>query len=325
MDGSTRPLSRRAFVRGALLTSVAAAAAAARPIHETIARSATVADDVPPLAVHDPVVGVAARGPGLLAVGGHAAAPRVWSLAAGAQAWSAIAGDGAFPGSTSLLDVAAHTTGFLAAGWRETAEGPRPALFAADDGTAWTPASLPEVGHGVCLAVAAKDGGALAVGTTFSEPDVREPVRSVAFVSDIGGTWSEVPLAGVEAPRHGAITMVTATRAAFLLATVDVAGSRLYASSSASGPWRALAAPKTDQVVSYLAAADTDAGVLLAGIDALDRPRFWLEGARGWRETTAPAGLPTSSHVVAFARSTEALVAAGSGTSGSFVEEVTAA
>ena len=325
MDGSTRPLSRRAFVRSALLTSVAAAATAARPIHEMIARGATVADEVPPLAVHDPVVGVAARGGGLLAVGGHASAPRVWTVASDAHAWSAVAGDGAFPGSTSLLDVAAHATGFLATGWSETAEGPRPALFGSPDGSAWEPATLPEVGHGVCLAVAANDGGALAVGTTFTEPDVREPVRSVAFVSDIGGAWSEVPLEGVDAPRHGAVTMVTATRAAFLLATVDVGGSRLYASSSASGPWRAIAAPKTDQVVSFLATADTDAGVLLAGIDALDRPRFWTEGARGWRETPAPSGIPASSHVVAFARSPEALVAAGSDTSGSFVEEVTAA
>ena len=198
-------------------------------------------------------------------------------------------------------------------------------MFGSPDGSAWEPATLPEVGHGVCLAVAANAAGAVAVGTTFTEPDVREPVRSVAFVSDIGGAWSEVPLVGVDAPRHGAVTMVTATRAAFLLATVDVGGSRLYASSSASGPWRAIAAPKTDQVVSFLAAADTDAGVLLAGIDALDRPRFWLEGTRGWRETAAPTGLPTSSHVVAFARSTEALVAAGSDPSGSFVEEVTAA
>src|SRR5688500_14071361 len=141
MDGSTRPLSRRAFVRGALLTSVAAMATATRPLHETIASGATVADEVPPLAVHDPIVGVASRDGGLLAVGGHAAAPRVWTVASDAPAWSAVAGDGAFPGGTSLLDVAAHATGFLAAGWSETAGGPRPALFGSADGTAWEPAA----------------------------------------------------------------------------------------------------------------------------------------------------------------------------------------
>jgi hypothetical protein len=325
MDGSTRPLSRRAFVRGALVTTVAAAAAAARPISETIARGAEVADELPPLAVHDPVVGVAARDRGLLAVGGHTGAPRAWSLAPQASAWQAVAGDAAFPATTSLLDVASHTTGFVAAGWRETAAGPRPSLLTSPDGTAWTLASLPEVGHGVCLTVAAKDGAALAVGTTFREAGVREPQRPVAFVSDVGGSWSQVPLDGVTPPTHGAVTMLAAARGTFLLATVDVTGSRLFSATSPSGPWRSVAAPKADQVVSYVAAADTGAGVLLAGIDAVDRPRYWLEGARGWRETTAPSGIAALSHVVGFARTPAALVAAGSDATGSFVEEVTAA
>jgi hypothetical protein len=321
MDGSTRPLSRRAFVRGALLTTVAAAAAATRPI----ARGAEVADELPPLSVHDPVVGVAARDGALLAVGGHTAAPRAWRLAPAASAWQPVAGDAAFPTATSLLDVAPHPMGFLAAGWRETAAGPRPSLLTSSDGTAWTLASLPQVGHGVCLAVAAKDGAALAVGTTFREASVREPERSVAFASEIGGSWSQVPLDGVAPPTHGAVTMLATARGAFLLATVDVTGSRLFTATSPSGPWRSVSVPKTDQVVSYVAAADTDAGVLLAGIDALDRPRFWLEGSRGWRETTAPTGIAASSHVVGFARTPAALVAAGSDPTGSFVEEVTAA
>ena len=119
--------------------------------------------------------------------------------------------------------------------------------------------------------------------------------------------------------------MLAAARGAFLLATTDVGGSALYAATSPSGPWRSVASPKSDQVVSFVAAADTAAGVLLAGIDALDRPRYWLEGARGWRETSVPGGLVSSSHVVGFARTTEALVAAGSDAAGSFVEEVTAA
>ena len=324
MDGPSRQLSRRAFVRGALLTSVAAAASAVRPIHETIARGQTT-DEVPRLDVHDPVVGVAARPDGLLAVGGHAAAPRVWKLQDDAGAWQVVAAEGAFPETTSLMDVAAHTSGFVAAGWTETAYGPRPSLLTSSDGAGWASAPLPEVGHGVGLAVATKDGGVVAAGATFDEPGVREPVRTVAFVSDIGGAWSEVPLDGVVVPRHGAVTMLTTARDAFLLATTDVTGSALFAATSPSGPWRAVATPRSDQVVSFLAAADTSSGVLLAGIDALDRPRYWLEGARGWRETSAPAGLATSSHVVGFARTTDALVAAGSDAAGSFVEEVNAA
>ena len=325
MDGSIRPLSRRAFVRGALVTTVAAAAGAARPIHETIARGAAVADELPALSVHDPVVGVAARDGRLLAVGGHTAAPRAWALAREASAWQAVAGDGAFPAATSLLDVAASSTGFVAAGWRETSDGPRPSLLASGDGTSWEPADVPPVGNGICLAVAAKQGTALAVGSTFHEADVREPQRAVAFVSDIAGGWAEVPLDGLAAPTHGAVTMLATVRDAFLLATVDVAGSRLFASTSATGPWRGVATPKADQLVSLVAAADTSAGVLLAGIDALDRPRFWLDGARGWRETAAPAGIAAVSHVVGFARTPAALVAAGSDAAGSFVEEVTAA
>jgi hypothetical protein len=324
MDGSARPLSRRAFVRGALLTSVAAAATAVRPIAETVARGQTT-DEVPRLDVHDPVVGVASRADGLLAVGGHPAAPRAWRLAPDAAAWQTVAAENAFPETTSLLDVAAHTTGYVAAGWLETATGPRPSLLTSPDGVGWTPTPLPEIGHGVCLAVAARDGAAMAIGTTFDEPDVREPVRQVAFVSDIGGAWSEVGLEGVAAPRHGAVTMLTAARGAFLLATVDVGGSALYASAAPSGPWRSVATPRSDQPVSFLAATDTAAGVLLAGIDALDRPRYWIEGSRGWRETSSPSGLSTSSHVVGFTRTSQALVAAGSDTAGSFVEEVNAA
>ena len=325
MDRPIPPLSRRAFVRGALVTSVAAAASAVRPIHELVARGATVDDGVPRLDVHEPVVGVAFRGNRLLAVGGHAGAPRAWSLADGAASWAAVGGTDAFPPATSVLDVAAHATGFLAAGWRETPEGPRPALLTSADGTAWASASLPEIGHGVCLAVAANDSGALAAGATFAEPDVREPVRTVAFVSDIGGSWSEVPLGEPARLRHGAISMLAATRASFLLGTVDVDGSALYAASSPSGPWRSVAAPRSDRLVTFVAAAETGTGVLLAGIDDLDVPRYWLEGPRGWHETAAPAGIATSSHVVGLARADASLVAAGADATGSFVEEVTAA
>jgi hypothetical protein len=325
MDRQIRPLTRRAFVRGALLTSVAAAAAAVRPIQELTARGATLVDDVPRLDVHEPVVGVAFRSRRLLAVGGHPGAPRAWSLEDDASTWAAVAGTDAFPEGTSVLDVAAQATGFLAAGWRETAEGPRPTLLSSADGSAWTLVSLPEIGHGACLAVAANDDGALAVGTTFAEPSVREPVRAVAFVADIGGSWSEVPIDELAGLRHGAITMLAAARASFLLATVDVAGSGLYASSSPSGPWRPVATPKADRVVTFVAAADTGAGVLLAGIDDLDAPRYWLEGARGWREIGTPGGIATSSHVVGLARADGSVVAAGADAAGSFVEEVTAA
>lgn len=324
MDGSVRPLTRRAFVRGAVFASVAAAGVAVRPIRETLAAGATVEGEVPRLAVHDPVTGVAARAGQLLAVGGHAGSPRAWTLPPGGAAWSDAAADDAFPEATSLQDVTAHPTGFLAAGWRETPVGPRPSLFSSDDGASWSTASLPEVGHGVCLGIASNEGAVVAVGTTFAEADVREPARTIAFVSDIGGAWSEVPLDGVKHPQHGSTTMVAATRAAFLIATVDVTGSALYASATPNGPWRRVNAPRTDETVSFLAAADTDAGVLLAGIDVLDRPRFWLEGVRGWRETAAPGDVDRAAHVIGLTLAGETLVAAGSDPSGSFVEEVTA-
>lgn len=325
MDGSTRQLSRRAFVRGAVLTTVAAAAATVRPVGAALARAGAPSGAVPRLDVPEPVAGVATRAGRLLAVGGHASSPKVWALPPGAGAWEAIAGPSSFPPATSLLDATGHDGGFLAAGWTESAEGPAPSVFTSADGVAWEAGPLPGVDHGVALAVAAKDGTALAVGATFDEPGVREPVRAVAFASPAGGGWSRAPLDGVRLPDHGAVTMLTATGAGFLLATTDVAGSELYVAASVEGPWRSVRTPRSDDVVVFLAAAATDAGLLVAGLDVLDRPRFFLDGARGWREVGTPGEIASASHVNALTTSQGVLVAAGDDAAGSFVEEVTAA
>lgn len=325
MDGSTRQLSRRAFVRGAVLTTVAAAAATARPVGAALAQATAPSGAVPRLDVPEPVAGVATRAGRLLAVGGHAASPKVWALPPGAVAWEAIAGSSSFPPATSLLDATGHDDGFLAAGWTESAEGPAPSVFTSVDGVAWEAAPLPGVDHGVALAVAAKEGTALAVGATFDEPGVREPVRTVAFAKASGGEWLRVPLDGVRLPDHGAVTMLMGTGSGFLLGTTDVAGSELYAAARAEGPWRSVRTPRSDELVAFLAAAATDAGLLLAGLDVLDRPRFFLDGARGWREVGAPGAIAAASHVNALTTSQGALVAAGDDASGSFVEAVTAA
>jgi hypothetical protein len=324
MHDAPRRIERRAFVRGAVLTAVAAAATAGARPRGLVAR-AVEPGDVPRLDVAEPVTGVASAPDRLVAVGGHAASPRVWTLDEGALGWRRSADDPAFAAATSLLDVAARGQGIVAVGWTETSDGPRAAAFGSRDGGAWVPEGVPGLGHAVATCVAARDGVALAAGTTFAEPGVREPAATFALVDRGDGSWEPVALDGVEPPRHGAVTMLAATRTGFRLGAVGVDGAALYGATSAWGPWRRLAAPTADASTAFLACADTDAGVLLAGLDGDDRPRFWLETGRGWRETRAPSGLDAAARVVGLAAAPGSLLAAGADDAGSFVEEVTAA
>lgn len=317
MDAADR-LSRRAFVRGAALGTVAALAA--RPWTGGVARAGGSVGAFPALAVGDPVVGIAPFGGGLLAVGGRVGSARAWAAAPGAVAWRPTAGAEAFGVGTTLTAVGGRGPGAVAVGWAETGAGPRMAGFATDDGRGWRALDLPQDGPGIACAVASLDGQTLVVGATFDEPGVREPVRAVGFASDDGVRWR--PVEGLPPLRHGSPTLLAAVDAGLLLGISGVAGVGLYLAETVAGPWRAVAAPGLDRPLALLAAAQLGDGVLLAGLDGLDRARYWIGGPEGWRATAAPPPLGRADRVAGLAARRGAVVAAGWMTSGSFVEEV---
>ncbi len=322
-------LSRREFVRRTAMGAVAAAAAG--PIlgwRPDLARAVVIGDGrLPTLTVDQPVAGVAAAGGSLFAVGGKEGEPRVWSLGSGAGAWHLEAGGSAFPPGVGLRAVARSGDGVVAVGSTDGGFGPRPALFRSSDGRSWDQV---EAGlgsqPGAFTAVAERDGRLLAVGCRFAEPDVGEPVATIAAVATAGDPWTTIELAGVNRVQHGAATLLASVPEGFLLAVTDVEGLFLYLAAAAQGPWRRIGLPRLEPPASLVAAGAAGTRTALAGIDALDRGRLWLGGSRGWREVQLPASLPSTARVMSLAdRTGSSLVAAGEGGGSSFVEEVTVA
>lgn len=325
MDPASHRLTRRTFVRGALLTGVAAVATTRWPSGSLPAAArATAGDDIPRFDVGEPIVGVAASGDRVLALGGQASGARAWTCRAGDTAWREVTGGSDLPVGAGVTDVAARGAGFAAVGWLEGLDGPRPAVFLADETLGWHTAELPEAGPGICTAVATLGGRTLAVGTRFTEAAVREPASPFAFVGDEGGRWSPVTLDGVPAPRHGEVTALADIGGRLLLATTDVVGTALFVAADARGPWRAVRAPKLEQPFVIMAAAPVDDGVLLAGLDAMDRPRCFAGDLSSWRAVDPPVALDAASHVVGMSDADGAFVAAASSLDHAFIEEVSA-
>jgi hypothetical protein len=309
----------------------AVAAAAAGPIvgwRPNVARAVVIGDTrLPTLVVDQPVAGVAASGGRLFAVGGHEGEPRVWSLGSGAGAWQLEAGGSAFPSGVGLRAVAASTNGVVAAGSTDGGSGPRPALFRSADGRSWDQVEA-ELGSqpGAFTAVAERDGRLLAAGCRFAEPDVGEPVATIAAMAMAGDPWTMIELAGVRPVQHGAATLLASVPEGLLLSVTDIDGLFLYLAATAHGPWRRIGLPRLDPPASLVAAGAAGTRTVLAGIDALDRGRMWLGGSRGWREVQVPASLPSTARVMSLADGAgPSLVAAGEGGGSSFVEEVTVA
>jgi hypothetical protein len=322
MDPGSERLSRRAFVGGSVIVAAAALAGPARLASAgRVVERTTVDDDIPTLDVAEPITGAAWSDDRLVAVGGVPSSPRVWTYGLG-DGWRPTAGSASFPAGSALTDVAGFGTGFVAVGWIEEPAGPRPAAFGSDDASVWTEVDLADLRPGLFTGVAAAGVDALLVGARFAEPTVREPVEPIA-VRSTGAGWTAASLRGVEAPVHGAVTTVAPGGDGFLLATVGVGGSKVFTAASADGPWRAVSTPTVTEPLAILAAVPLDGTVLLASLDALDRPRYWRGGVKGWREVPAPAPLGTSSHVVGLALDSGTLVAAGTRDETSFVEEVT--
>jgi hypothetical protein len=266
------------------------------------------------------VTGVTAARGGLVAVGGESGRPVVWAWEAGG-AWRTVASSTSFPNGGTLSGVAASEGDLVAVGsW--VADGVRrPAAFrSATGGSSWEVVPATPEAAGTLTAVAVAGGRVFAVGTRFAEREVGEPGDLIAGFADADG-WRAVEPAGMPRPRHGAATLLAGTAEGALVGITDVDGHRLYFGSPA-GPWRSIATPSVAGSLSIVAAGAAGDRTILAGIDALDRARFWLGGSRGWRETGPPTGLPTGGKVRGFAEPGSDLVAAGVGPTAAFVEEV---
>lgn len=322
-------LSRREFVRRAAMGAMAAAAAGRIAGGVPGIAHAVVADGggIPTLTVEHPVAGVTVAGDRLIAVGGRPGHPRIWSYSFGTGQWQLRAGGAAFPPGTDLMAVSRSGDGLIAAGLIADGEspgrsGPEPALFGSADGNQW---SQVETGFeqmpGAFTTVAEMDGAILAVGARFAEPEVGEPVAPIAATSE-GGPWTSIALDGLDPTRHGAVTLLARVPEGLLLATTDVTGMSLYMASGPRSSWRHVSAPRLDGGGALVAAAGVGGRAVLAGIDALDRPRFWAGASRGWREVRASAALPATARVMGLTQRAGSLVAAEAGEGASFVGEV---
>ena len=325
MDPASHRLTRRAFVRGALLTGVAAVATTRWHTEGAVAGARVVpGDGIPRLDLGEPIVGVAAGGDRVVAIGGRSGIPRTWTCRPGDAAWREVTTEPGLPPGAGVTDVTARGAGFVAAGWLEGHDGPRPAVFVADGSLGWRSVELPETAPGICTATASLDDRSLVVGSRFTEGSVREPAAPFAFVGDEAG-WAEVTLDGVSAPRHGEVSALGDIGGRLLLATTDVAGTALFTAADARGPWRPVRAPRPDQPFVIMAVAAVDEGVLLAGLDTMDRPRCWVGDLSTWRAAEPPVALDASSHVVGMSDADGSFVAAASSLERAFIEEVSAA
>lgn len=317
-------LSRREFVRRAAMGAMAAAAAGRIAGGVPGIAHAAVADGggIPTLTVEHPVAGVTAAGDRLVAVGGRPGDARIWSCSFGTGQWQLHADGSAFPPGTGLRAVSRSGDGLIAGGWAAGPSGPEPALFGSPDGSRWSQveSGLEQV-PGVFTAVAEMDGTILAVGARFAEPDVGEPVAPIAAASE-GGPWSSITLDGLDPTPHGAVTLLAGVPEGLLLATTDVTGMSLYLSSGIRSSWRHVSVPRLEGGGAIVAAAAVGSRAVLAGIDALDRPRFWAGASRGWREVRASAALPATARVMGLTQRAGSLVAAEAGQGTSFVGEV---
>jgi hypothetical protein len=326
MEPSQRArISRREFVRRAAMGAVAAASAGR--VGGGIARvaRASVADagGIPTLAVEQPVAGVTAQDGRLVAVGGYPGDPRVWTHSIGAAGWQLDASGSAFPSVTGLRAVSSSAQDLIAAGWASGRSGYEPAIFRSPDGGRWSQVdtglgSMP----GVFTAVTETDGRVLAVGARFAEPEIGEPVAPIAAVAE-GASWAPIELEGFGPTPHGAVTLLASTPDGLMLAVTDVTGVSLYRSSGIRSTWLHVGAPRLDGGGALVAAATVGDRVVLAGIDALDRSRFWLETPGGWREVRTSGPLPATARVMGLTHQASSLVAVEAGDDASFVGEVT--
>lgn len=213
-----------------------------------------------------------------------------------------------------------------------------PAVFASADGIRWETVldGVAGVAGGSLSAVAALGAGSVAtqvvaVGTEYTEADVPDAAGLLALVSLDGRSWTRTRLEGVSPPQHGEVTMLAAVGDDLLLGSNGFGTTNLYRAARAAaavssaaagldasaplGPWNPVAGPVVEGPLTFVAAGATAAGTLLAAVDHLDAPRFWMGEGPGWREVGAPAAMAPPSRLSVLGRYDGALV--GGGTDGS--------
>ncbi|GGV20051.1 hypothetical protein GCM10010182_47330 [Actinomadura cremea] len=157
---------------------------------------------------------VAAGSAGYVVVGTHGFSAASWS-STDLKNWEKGAGaDGnALKGTSDafkwMLDVAAPTSGYVAAGGHRDAQGNHPAVWSSADGKQWTLKSLP-VPSGVSEAhlthVAAKGDTLVAAGIAATQ----EGLVWIGYTSADGGkTWKDLPAPGGD--QKITVTALTAT------------------------------------------------------------------------------------------------------------------
>jgi hypothetical protein len=317
-DGSLLP--RREFLRRSTIGAVALAALGSGVAHGG-SRSvlAELTADPSGAMPSQPIAAVAVMGRSVVSVGGVRGAPSVWRRSGLDEPWFQVAGADAFPQGTALTALAIEGHRAVAVGCSGPDHATRPAIFSSRDLRSWTIDTDRDLPPGVLTGVAFSGRRGLAVGARFAEPDVEEPIETIAYQRGGSGRWVPVAMPGVRPVRHGAVTLLAGIGDRLMLGLTDVEGLDLSTAPGVEGPWRSIGAP---HVVAPVAAAAVGGSTLLAGIDALDRARFWRRAGRSWIEVDPPSGIGASIKVHDLGRAGDALIVAGSRGDQGFLREV---
>ncbi len=330
---------RREFLKRGLMVTVATVAASNRFGH--LARAAQQAT-VPPLEVPGVVTGLAVQPHRVVAVAQSADGPHVWEHIFETSSWSEIADPGSFPEGTLLLSAASFREAVVAVGGVRHVASRRTvvdeqgnsvdveviqtdvAAFYSEDGSRWIRVldNPPDVKGGVLTAIAAVDRrmSLFALGGTFPEAGVQQSYEMLSFESRTGLDWRRFPPEGVVSPRD--VTVLAEVGDGFLLATTGIDGSAIYRSGADGRSWRKQQVPVSDVPISFVAAGPSENQILLAGIDDLDRARYWLGDGRNWTEVRRPEGITADARFTGLYAVREALVGTGSEHERGFVREV---
>ncbi len=318
-------LPRREFLRRSSLGAVALAAlgtgaytAGARSVLAQVIGDP--AGDLP----DQPIAAVAVLRGDVVAVGGVRGDARVWRRSGAEQPWVQTAGPESFPHGAALTGLATHGGRAIASGCSGPEPGTRPAVFSSSDLSSWASDTGVVAAAGVLTGVAFAAGHGLAVGARFAEPEVEEPIETIAYRTEASGRWAPVALPGVRPVRHGSVTLLASAGDQLVVGLTDVQGLALCVSATSEGPWRSIGAPNAGVPVAPVAATTSGGSILLAGIDARDHARYWRQQGRSWIEVEPPTGVEPTVTVRSLRRSGRELFVAGSRGHGGFIKEVKA-
>jgi len=262
---------------------------------------------------YEQVLGMAALGDTLVAVGERAARPRderpdlseplAWWSVDGGERWEpAVLGD---LGNAALTSVAADGNRFVAVGWRPTPRGSKALVLVSTDGRAWTEERVDGAGVLLHTAVATPNGAVLA-----GRRDDLSGLVPVVFVPEKDG-WRQVVLLGHANGSEAEIRGSCADRGEItLVGMVRREGDRealVLRSTDAGKIWRPLVLPGpalvgTDGRANTCAAAGGRTAIAgTTTIRGYDRAFVSVEDDGRWQDAflLEPANLQRQGHTVA--------------------------